>query len=254
MKRFLLLFLPAALFISEAVLSLPAVSEWVSGQLGLTPFAIQALLGGILFAVFMANQYVSVWRPFRRFMRFNQTRARILRSMAEGVIQAYRAEGIELRLNVMLLDRPWFARLEPASGNFKKRRLSFRPERLRIWWNSSNMNQAGDRGMSMTVMQGVCGLAYREGEAVIAGLTAESIPQFNLNADQANSTKDVKFILSCPIRKMDLDSLESTAEIIGVINIDSRDASAQGLADDDEVCKDLRDRAHAFAELCSLLF
>lgn len=108
--------------------------------------------------------------------------------------------------------------------------------------------------MRLTVNQGVCGQAYHAKQPVAVDLTVEDLSTFNLNQTQLNSTRDVQFILSFPIRRLNLSTFETTADIIGFVNADSKTLGAEELIQNNDDLEELLKRIQAFSEYCSYLF
>ena len=111
-----------------------------------------------------------------------------------------------------------------------------------------------DRNLRFTTNQGVCGEAYRERGIKSANLTVKNPATYNLCKEQIEKTKDLKLVISCPIRKIDEDTLELTHKVIGVVNFDSKSVGSEKLESQklnrDEIIK----KIYSYSELCSRLF
>ena len=97
-------------------------------------------------------------------------------------------------------------------------------------------------------------MAYREKETVVADLAGPEPKDFNLNSRQREKSSELKFVLSFPIRRLDPKTLRFEADVIGVVNIDSRSHGSEQLIRDREAFDELSRKARSISELCSQLF
>ena len=238
---------PSVLFALPTLISLPAVSVQIApgaervGLWTLLPegdlSGWQLSLWGFLTAAFVVNQWVFVARPIRRFQRWDALKAGHLAREIAPMIEGYRDdESVTIRVNVML----------PSRQPLRKRLVPF--------YVSETMKHHGDSDFKPLVSQGVCGLAYRDREARWADLTVENPESFGLSPSQVETTREVQFVLSFPIRAVDPDTLQLTSTVLGVVNVDSREPGSERLVQDDEAREILIGKAQDLSELCSQIF
>ena len=236
--------IPAILFIIQVILSLPEVSE----LLNIAGSNIQLTIGIVIIFLFLLNQLQSVYFPFKRW---EITRLNLLDQQSEVLIKQANEAGFELRINVMLAKRKFFFRKELKDDEPDKRKLTLFGKRFDFFWVTSNMNFHEDRNLRLTTNQGVCGEAYRNGGIKIADLTVENPATYDLCEEQREKTKDLIFILSCPIRKLDHRTDRLRDKVIGVVNFDSRTEGVEALINDDEFLNDLTAKIVGFSVFCS---
>jgi hypothetical protein len=111
----------------------------------------------------------------------------------------------------------------------------------------------GDVGLVLRAGQGIAGLAYQAGDPKYADLTVLPASDYNLNQSQIDKTSDLSFVYSFPVRKFNFDTQRITPEVIGVVNIDSKDVNSQILVNDPGERSELTRVGEAFSELCSQL-
>jgi len=247
MKKFFIFIVPSALFIIQILFSLPQVTSW----LGITALQTQLIIVFVIASFFIINQTWSVYLPFRRFDAFERTKLSFLDREFDGLFEKYRETGFDLRANVMLVKRTFLIRKEPKPKNSNRKKLSFLAKRFYFFWVSSNMHYHEDRNLSLTVNQGICGEAYRAGGIKTADLTVEAPATYNLCQEQLEQTKEVKFVLSCPICEMDFRDFRLKDKTIGVVNFDSRSEGSEVLINNHDYLGDLTSRIQAFSNLCS---
>jgi len=247
MKKFFIFIVPSALFIIQMLFSLPQVASW----LGITALQTQLIIVFVIVSLFIINQIWSVYLPFRRFHVFDRTKLSLLDKEFDDLSEKYRGTGFDLRANVMLVKRTFLIRKEPKPKNPNKNKLSFLAKRFYFFWASSNMQYHEDRNLHLTVNQGVCGEAYRDGGIKTADLTVEAPATYNLCQEQLEQTKEVKFVLSCPICEMNYESFRLKDKPIGVVNFDSRSEGSEVLINNHDYLRDLTSRIQAFSNLCS---
>jgi len=249
-KRSVLL-VPIILFCVQTFLSLSEIRKLLS----LEDLAIQLIVGVVLVSLFVWNQILAVQRSFRRFLRFEKTKLRFLDQDAERMISEYKKHDIELRINVMLLERAIVTRQEPTRKNPQGRKTRFFTKRFESAWTSENMKYDGDRDLRLTVNQGVCGEAARTKEVKAADLTVENPASYNLSGSQLEKTKDLRFVISCPIFEVDFDTFRPTKRVIGVVNLDSKSIGSEKiLGSGSLMLKETVARIKVLSDLCAQLF
>ena len=243
--------LPFVLFALQLALGLPKVREF----LGLTDVWAQLAAGSLLFLVFVVNQQITFIRPFRRFLVFERTKEKTLARHVDDLNSAFSDYGLTFRVNVMLVERKSYSRLEPKDGNPQKRKISFYQKHLIPVWNSRNMDHDSDNGLIMTVNQGICGLAYKKYTVYLSPNAPNDLNSFNLNGQQLDRVKFVKFVLSIPIRDVDHHSGRLKGKIIGVLTIDSKQEMAWGLLNGNtKLLVQLIEKGKSLSEICSDLY
>ena len=195
------------------------------------------IIGGGLVLIFAAYHYASVFPSFERFQRFEAAKRELLDDHIGAMLERPEVD-YEMRVNVMIAPKSLF-------GNRK---------RLKPEWVSPNMRQDSDRDLTFARGQGVCGEAFQEGEMTFSDLTTADLTTFDLNEDQMKASEELQFVLSFPIRTIDLETGRLTNEIIGVVNFDSRTKGSERLITDPEKRENLEEKAKDLSEFCSKLF
>lgn len=250
MKRLIIAVLvPTAIFCVQTALSIPVVSDFVKGWDGRT----QLGLASVLVVLFTGSQLGTLIRPFLKLARLEEAKLNILDAHAKALCDKYRAQGIELRANVMLPKRKWVCLLEPLEKDDSRSKVRFCQVCLFPYWVSPNMNHASDRDLVFTINQGGCGRAYREAQPFGVDASITNGGTYNMNQDQIGKTAGVQFVVSFPIRQLDLDSRRLTGKIIGVLNVDSRTHGSARLINDSASFQELTEQVENFSELCSWL-
>jgi len=236
--------IPTVLFIIQVLLSLPEISE----SLNISGSNVQLGIGVFIILLFLLNQLQSVYFPFKRL---EITRLNLLDQQCEVLIKEANRAGFELRINVMLAKHKFLFRKEPKYDEQGKRKLTLLGKRFDFFWVSPNMNFYEDRNLRLTTNQGVCGEAYRSGGIKMADLIVENPATYNLCKEQIEKTKELIFILSCPIRRLDYRTDRLRDKIIGVVNFDSRTEGVEEFINDDVFLNDLTEKIVGFSVLCS---
>jgi hypothetical protein len=205
-------------------------------------------IGILAVLIFGANHWLSVSRPYQRFQRFETMKYDLLDELSRPMQQQYAEAGLDLRINMMRIERRLIVQEEPSREGSKETRLQFFTRCLRVEWVSPNMQQHGDRSLVFTTRQGVCGEAFQSGEVAFADLTEADLESYNLNREQIESTRRLRFVLSAPIRALDPETMRLTSEVIGVVNIDSRTNGAEQLIDEGERRSRLIEKIRRLAE------
>ena len=148
----------------------------------------------------------------------------------------------DFNFNIMLVKDSFWYFIEPSSANkwiswlsWNRRQFSLFGKVLKVVWDH------GSSGIppkfQMTINQGVCGKAFREGRETnkhnIKG--AVLLPElltghdFNLNSKQKRDTDGLILIASCPlvINDKEIDGLRK--KVVGVLNIESKSMAAAEL-------------------------
>lgn len=203
--------------------------------------------------IFGVNHWLSISRPYQRFQRFETTKYDLLDELSRPMREQYSEAGLDLRINIMRTGRRLIAQEEPSRKGSRETRLQFFTRCLYVEWVSPNMQQQGDRDLVFTTRQGVCGEAFQSGEIAFADLTEADLESYNLNQEQIESTRQLRFVLSAPIRALDPETKRLTNEVIGVVNIDSRTNGAEQLINDAERRSRLVEKIRRLAEYGSKL-
>ncbi|MFZ1946128.1 MAG: hypothetical protein WAW06_01115 [bacterium] len=265
--KFAIGWLPVIIFGVPWLSTMPGVADWLR-EAGWTR---QIELFGAVFLLFTLHHLLMVYRPILRMERVTH---QVLDSYAATVRDIYsKAHSVDLRINVMEAKWTLLTRSEPKamagdsvakmrdnapfigrSLTLGKRgtRVTMATYRLKTFWLRKDTPIYGDEHLELTVNQGACGLAFRRSKPVVADLTIDEPEIYNLTSSQISSTRDLKFVVSCPIFKLDRNS-RPTKRVIGVVNLDCRDSNAEHLVQREDTRDDLVERATAFSRLCSCL-
>jgi hypothetical protein len=111
--------------------------------------------------------------------------------------------GISPRMNVMLVQRPWYY---------------FGRKRIRVVW-SVNMEGFPDVKFKCFCDQGVSGQALKTKRPVYADCSMVDKSLFSFSQKQLDQTSHVQAVLSWPIYEVDKQG-EQTGAVIGVVNLD----------------------------------
>lgn len=243
--------LPLVLFVAEVALVFPVFEKFIFDYLD---EKCQIYIATMLLIVFMVNQFFTVQTPLRKLREFENDRLDIVSSVITPVLKEYKQTyGCDLRANIMLLKRRFVAYLNPRRNDKTKRRLDFFLKTLRIVWHSESMRYSKDRDLEFTTKQGGCGKAADDGKPILLNLTEEGAEDYNLNQEQLEKTKDLKFVISWPIIKQHTHNGKLVDTVIGVVNIDSKSEGAEHLIDG-ETLDEMQEHARLFSDLCSHLF
>lgn|SRR5690606_10898828 len=267
MKRLQPLAIPIVLFGIQAFLALPYVSNQLASdaeRTGLWAYLPDGpLLEGQIWlwlaitVLFAINQWFFVDRPYTRSQRFESLRLNLIQQRVAPLVERIRREtGVTVRVNVMMSRRRLVSRSEPGPNGRRPPawalwRLTWLRQHLSPMWRTKGMQHHRDHSVTFSVAQGACGKAYRTKEVVVADLTVDDPASFGLNAEQIERTQDLRFVISFPIRILDLDTLQTTDRVAGVVNIDSRDPESERLVQDDTEWRRLVAHAQDISELCS---
>jgi hypothetical protein len=185
--------------------------------------------------------YHSILSPFKLFEKLSKKKWDIMKQLASKLNDDYDKK-FDFNFSIMLV-RPAFAYfIEPSSTNKwiswlsrDRRQFSLFGRILDVVWDH------GSNGVPpkfrLTINQGVCGKAFREGRETnkhnIKG--AVLLPEllsghdFNLNSKQKRETDGLILITSCPlvISDKEIDGLRK--KVVGVLNIESRSLAAAEL-------------------------
>jgi hypothetical protein len=248
--------LPLAVFVFELAvlraLSHDSVRAWLSGWTGVSPFWVEVSAWVVLVGTFAFLQHQSVYLPRRTAERLKRGRRKVLSSFADDILDFYREDDIELRMNVMMPRQVWlYSRIEPKVGDSNKRTWRWRPKLLEPFWTTHE--RGPDANLRFTENQGAAGDTYRSGDHTVVDLTVEDPAKYNLNADQLQKTEKLRFVASFPVFRFQRGERTLDREIIAVLNIDSISEGAERLIQDEnsETYQDLMDHADDFAVLCS---
>ena len=209
---------------------------------------------GIAFAIlilFIVNQWFKIQKPYNKFKAFERSRSALLDTFTKEIIERYNAH--DLRLNVMIAKRNFYKKLEPKKNNPDKKKKSFFCKTSQIVWKS-NMDYDADENLELTVNQGVCGLAFQEGQIKTADMTVEKPNTYNLNKEQIDKTKELKVIISCPIFQLNYDTIKRTAKRIGVVNIDSKKSGSEIIINDTELRNQIIEDITKISGFCSIIY
>lgn len=252
LRKYVLYFAPPTLFGVEVLLSYKPVNQWVSRWLEIPPDEIVLWSGGILISLFLLHHYVQVIRPIQKYERLENTKRSLLDAQSQIIIDTYKRDyGVELRLNLMTVERVWMSTLEPHDDRSKLFPWTFLTKHLKIFWRSQTMRHSSDANMILAVEQGVAGDAFSKECPIFVDMTQSTGEDYNLNRDQIRKSQDLRFVFSFPVRKLDLGENRITAEVIGVVNIDSIQRNSEKLIQGSEERDRLTKHATAFSEICS---
>lgn len=249
---FVSLIIPTLLFLiqqfvfiynNKSVLENPlSIISFYKDNIGLFIISVSVIL------FFIGYQFFVISKPYRRFKIFHNTRSKLISVYAEIIQEELRNKKIELRINVMIPKVMFY-----SNGDNKNKFKFFRKEFVSIW-TSDNMQFEEDRELKLTINQGVCGEAFRSKSFKFADLTVENPEDYNLNENQIEKTKDLKYIFSCPIKKIEEKDLTSNPQkVIGVINFDSKSEDVGIITENDYIFKSISKKIKSFSYLCSYI-
>ena len=254
MKKIMIILVPTLLFIVQIILSFPSIYSYLSKlakDLKLDQSIIQIAIGLILIILFIIHQCNSVLRPFNKF---EKTKLKFLDKDSSDMIKEYESHGYQLRINVMLAKRSFLGHSEPKKKNKEKKKISFFPNKFKIIWTSENMRYHEDKELNLTTNQGVCGEAFKNKAIKMANLMIKNPEEYNLNREQLEKTKNLKFVLSCPIYEIDYMNLRFTNKVLGIVNFDGTSPGSEQLIMNQKDLEILTLKLKAFSEICSNLF
>lgn len=233
------LWIPIALFLFQVVLSMPKIST----RLSISSLITQVIIAAVLLLFFFFNQFCNVYRPFKKFIKFERNKWGFLDDRADDLLKIYKRQKVDLRINLMIPKRKFRIKKNGKFYLLKKRFYTL--------WNSSNMDYEKDCHLSLMIDQGVCGEAYNNRGRVAADMTVQDPAKYNLCSEQIDLTKDLKIIVSTPIFEQDEENLRKTEKIIGIVNFDSESPGSEKLIKDVRRAKTFITKTNAFADLCS---
>jgi hypothetical protein len=231
-NRLQLILIPALLISVSVIFAFPELVK----KLNIGTFRNQLYLALAIIVIFIFCQSLIVLRPLKQFERFEKRKLHLLDEQAEPFIKKHNQW--ELRINVMLLER----RFRVFGRYFK------------TVWMCEDMKYDTDAHLRLSLEQGVCGYACREGGVWSADLTVEKPEEYGLSQKQIKKTQDIKFIISCPIKELDANTFRLTDKIIGAVNIDSKKDGSEVWVNDEEDLRGLTSKAKAISDLSSMLF
>lgn len=166
--------------------------------------------------IFVIYQLLYLRRPIKRFQKVEIFTIERLNEFCDELSNIYSQQlGINLRINVMRLKRQviFLHKKFPFIKLFRKV--------LIIEYPLKNMDHDTDKNVIFSINQGVCGKAVQEG-TVYADLSKVHPSAYNLDKNQIEMTKDLKFIMSTPVFEYDLETRRIGKKIIGVVNFDTK--------------------------------
>ena len=249
MRKYFRFLLPLFLLIFNVIINYPKVSEKIKISEN-----SQLIIGIVIIVFFGVYYFLDSFLPIQRYEEYIKKRHRILDSFAESLLKSYEQDGHQLRMNIMLA-KPYILRsLEPSKKKPNVTALHLWGKLFKFIW-TKNMVFHGQIQLILTTRQGCCGEAYQTGQISLADLTVQNPTRFNLNKDQIDMTKNIRFVLSCPLHKWDTKTQRiDSSKIIGVVNIDSIQSGDEIIIQNIGSLTDLTIRLKEFSKFCSLLF
>jgi hypothetical protein len=228
-------FLAPAVTIILGLMKIPNFTEkWVPKGTFLAGFLDYFTIAGTVLIY-----YFSIWAPHRKYEKAKKSKWEALEKLAKVLSEDY--ADYNLSINIMLVKRSIFYRIEPKQGMPEKTKISVYGK---VFTKARELTGYGlPIHLRLTLNQGVCGKALREGSETskfnVKGVVL--IPEFltpqietdnNFTTKQRFLTKDVVFVASCPliIKKKEEDGFKKKQ--LGVLNVESKElASAQFFVD-----------------------
>lgn len=240
MKRFaMIIVIPILLFAFQALLrlipadvnSLPEVFEYLfSGGVKLKVLAV-----GLIIALYLIAHLTTFGGYYKRLTQFDSIKHELLDQSVGTVIRKFEKKGIFLRANIMIIHRRLWAlvpfRLPAWTRRWTEWEFFFLPllfARCFTIEYTYNMEHDIDRKLSLSLPQGVAGVAFCNG-AVLADFNVHSPDSFMLRKKQRLQTANLNFVLSLPIWGFDYDIRRQSKKIIGVLNFDSMETDWQAI-------------------------
>lgn len=160
------------------------------------PFGILALSG--------TTAYRSTIKPLRDFEPITKD---FLDHLGKSIIDLGKRDGINPRLNILLIYRPWYC-------PFKKQ--------LRLVWGLK-MNNQPDVNIRFPISKGIAGEVCRRKTQILVDLESANQTDWRFSEEEIKkyNFRQIKAIYSFPVYEIDRKNSQ-TGKVIGTINLDAR--------------------------------
>lgn len=248
MKKFAALYLTPLIAIALVLIKIPGVECFVKGLNG----------NGVLYVSFVLvigtifNHYITVFSPFKKYEKLAKNRWFMLEREGKIVVDKYKAQNMDLRINVMSTKKTFITHIEPFKNNPEKRKITFFRKVFYVVWSYGNYTV--NKELKITTNQGVSGKAYRSADLVRgAEFVSGADYNFNFSAKQSELTKDLKIVASFRIFEDGNTPEKKSDKVVGVLNFESETPGSEQLIIDLQKQKDFYDDIAALSNVCSKL-
>lgn len=230
---------------------MPDAEAWLRKQ---DPHA-GLFIAAFLIILAILNHSVTVISPFKKYEKLEKNKFILLDQVTTDFLGQKLFRGNHIVANIRMPKRVIFSRLEPKKsigfiGNviyFKK--CFIKKLLVAVWVSKGN---AVPKKLKMTATQGVSGMAYSEGKAVIVDMT-KGINDLNFNEKQIRTISGNGFVISYPIFAFDDKYSRIGTKIIGVVTLSCNKIGSENLIQDPKNRKILTDKIVEFSNICSLI-
>ncbi len=193
----------------------------------------------ILATVFI--YYYSFWSPLKLFESQARKKWEVMKYMATNLDDDY-GRKFNFNFTIMLVQTSFCYYIEPVKENLvlawlsrKRRRFSLYGKILKVIWHHGIY--CAPLNFRMTINQGFCGWAFREGNEtswgnIKGGILRQEIADADstrLNDEQRKLNEAVVIAASCPLVLIDKDVNGLKKKVIGVLNVESRSPASEEL-------------------------
>ena len=220
LKRLIVYAVTPLITIVLAVLKTPFGEDIKCGNVVIFNFLEIFAIAGTAF-VYVFNVLI----PYRKYEISQERKYKTIGILLDDLDKKY--PDFKLSMNIMLVRRGYFLHLEPSKRNPQKARFTLTEKVFKIVRHFGH--DGTDERLRITVNQGVCGAAFREGKKVsvqyiVSDVFLPDVPRninSNFTQEQERLTEQLKVVISCPLMVVKNEGDEETNKCIGVLNVES---------------------------------
>ncbi len=136
MRRFLTLYFSPLVVIILAVLKIPPIEQAIKAH---NDYGVWIVVG-ILVVGTITNHLITVYSPYKKYERWAKNRWFFLEKESKVLIDKYKAQGIDIRFNIMIPRTSLLNRIEPFNFRGKEyRKPKFFTKLFEVIWSSGTM-------------------------------------------------------------------------------------------------------------------
>lgn len=247
MRRVFTLFITPIIGVVILSLHLPEVEKWLSIEFPSPNTDLYIVLSFVTLG--LINHWITVYSPFKKYERINRGKWYILNLLIKKLNKDYNKHGISF--NLMIPKRCLFSAIEVKSTKNGKeiRRWKIFCRVFEFVWESNNSNI--NKNLKISVNQGVAGEVFKTGKGLVHNFSNDN--RYGLNQEQLILTKDLKLVVSMPVREDDHENPhKKTNKIIGVINAESEAKSSCEYFKNDSKRNELTEDLLLLSNICKL--
>lgn len=195
---------------------------------------VYTIAGLIVLAILIVQEYYVAVRPAKKIEELAPI---ALDGMVESLLAQLRSQGVNVRINLLILERTW-----RSLGYYRY---------FRMKWHKGMENQP-DVNITFREDFGVSGQCVRRKEPIFAG--PEPVREYALPGEAGAVTRDLQAVLSFPVYEPASRGGIQSGKVIGVLNLDSKAPKAYDLLTNPEIIDQLRQVMQTTADVAARFF